>query len=217
MTWKCNFSKVRGSILLFQYHYRSVLKLTVGGVRGGNNAHLAPEVLNARPGRGQYISYSKQPVWAAGVLAYELCGHPSPFDGNTDQTAYTESALPYLKTTAGRNDARATLPAGITKLVHSMLAYDPDKRPSLRDVLRRVSDLAWTSKTKTDHNKYTSLIRVWSLIEICIIIKNLEFSDPHWFHLRLLNMAENDVPSPSGEACEVSPTVATKPLQRTIR
>ena len=41
---------------------------------GGNNAHLAPEVLNAKPGPRRFINYTKQPVWAAGVLVYELAG-----------------------------------------------------------------------------------------------------------------------------------------------
>ena len=41
---------------------------------GGNTAHLAPEILNAKPGPKKYLNYSKQPVWAAGVLAYELAG-----------------------------------------------------------------------------------------------------------------------------------------------
>ena len=41
---------------------------------GGNTAHLAPEVLNAKPGPRKFLDYRKQPVWAAGVLAYELAG-----------------------------------------------------------------------------------------------------------------------------------------------
>ena len=68
--------------------------------RGGNEAHLAPEVLNVRPGPGKFIDYSKQPVWAAGVLAYELAGHDSPFEGGRiDQRSYETSSLPPLKST----------------------------------------------------------------------------------------------------------------------
>ena len=33
----------------------------------------------AKPGPRKIVFYVKQPVWAAGVLAYELAGHPSPF------------------------------------------------------------------------------------------------------------------------------------------
>ena len=68
--------------------------------RGGNEAHLAPEVLNVRSGPRKVIDYNKQPVWAAGVLAYELAGHFSPFEGGEiDQRSYDVSSLPPLKTT----------------------------------------------------------------------------------------------------------------------
>ena len=68
--------------------------------RGGNEAHLAPEVLNARSGPRKVIDYSKQPVWAAGVLAYELAGHLSPFEGGRiDPRSYDVSSLPPLKST----------------------------------------------------------------------------------------------------------------------
>lgn len=50
------------------------LLLYTGYNPGGNNAHLAPEILNAKPGPKRFINYTKQPVWAAGVLAYELAG-----------------------------------------------------------------------------------------------------------------------------------------------
>jgi len=55
-----------------------LLLLPTGIDVGGNNAHLAPEILNARSGPRKFINYSKQPVWAAGVLAYEFAGHKSP-------------------------------------------------------------------------------------------------------------------------------------------
>lgn len=51
-----------------------VCVLSVGFGAGGNTAHLAPEILNAKPGPKKFLDYSKQPVWAAGVLAYELAG-----------------------------------------------------------------------------------------------------------------------------------------------
>ena len=49
--------------------------LSAGFGAGGNTAHLAPEILNAKPGPKKFLDYSKQPVWAAGVLAYELAGN----------------------------------------------------------------------------------------------------------------------------------------------
>ena len=52
----------------------SLSPLPSGYTIGGNNAHLSPEVLNAKPGPGCFINYTKQPVWTAGVLAHELAG-----------------------------------------------------------------------------------------------------------------------------------------------
>ena len=68
--------------------------------RGGNEAHLAPEILNTRPKPGKFLDYTKQPVWEAGVLAYELTGHKSPFEQfNVDQKGYSVSSLPPLEKT----------------------------------------------------------------------------------------------------------------------
>ena len=66
--------------------------------RGGNDAHLAPEILNTRPGPRKVLNYTKQPVWAAGVLAYELAGHESPFS-KVDQRAYDISSISSLSST----------------------------------------------------------------------------------------------------------------------
>ena len=54
-------------------HYAAYMYYT-GYSPGGNTAHLAPEILNAKPGPKRFLDYSKQAVWAAGVLAYELAG-----------------------------------------------------------------------------------------------------------------------------------------------
>ena len=67
---------------------------------GGNDAHFAPEILNTRPGPGRVLNYQKQPVWAAGVLAYELAGHGNPFQNpKIDQRAYDVRSLPPLSST----------------------------------------------------------------------------------------------------------------------
>ena len=61
---------------------------------------MAPEILNTKARPGKVLDYSKQPVWAAGVLVYELAGHDSPFkDGRVDQRGYNEDNLPPLATT----------------------------------------------------------------------------------------------------------------------
>jgi serine/threonine protein kinase len=111
--------------------------------RGGNEAHLAPEILNSRPGPRGRLDYSKQPVWAAGVLAYELSGHDSPFkSGTIDQRGYGVDLLPPLETTYCSDSTHCQkLPAEFTKLVSSMLHPEPDIRPTLRECLDIVNKL----------------------------------------------------------------------------
>ena len=75
------------------------LSLSAAIPKGGNEAHLAPEILNERCGRNKSLNYSKQPVWAAGVLAYELAGHQNPFYGSEDQRAYDERNITKLTAT----------------------------------------------------------------------------------------------------------------------
>lgn len=110
---------------------------------GGNAAHLAPEILNCKPGPRSRLNYSKQPVWAAGVLAYELAGHPSPFQSGTiDQRGYGVDLLPSLKTTYCSSPSYCqALPAELTKLVKSMLQPNPKERPTLQHCLGVVNNL----------------------------------------------------------------------------
>lgn len=110
---------------------------------GGNAAHLAPDILNCKIGPRSRLNYSKQPVWAAGVLAYELAGHQSPFQSGTiDQRGYGIHQVPSLKTTYCSNPSYCQpLPAELTKLVQSMLQSDPKDRPTLQHCLDIVNNL----------------------------------------------------------------------------
>ena len=100
---------------------------------GGNSAHISPEVLRAKPGQRRSISYKNQPVWAAGVLAYELSGHPSPFSADTiDQCPYSMDQLPPLEYTCCRNSTFSQpFPKEFTDHVCWMLEIEPSSRPSL--------------------------------------------------------------------------------------
>lgn len=111
---------------------------------GGNQAHLAPEILNCKAGPKSSLDYSKQPVWAAGVLAYELAGHKSPFaTGIIDQRGYHVDQLPALRTThCSSSPAHCqALPTQLTRLVEAMLQFDPIDRPSLQHCLDIVKHL----------------------------------------------------------------------------
>ena len=110
---------------------------------GGNRAHLCPEILNAKSGPKRTISYLKQPVWAAGVLAYELAGHPSPFSsGVIDQRGYTVDELPPLKYTYCKQSKFAQpLPGQLTELVRAMLDIELSTRPTLFQCYKTVCSL----------------------------------------------------------------------------
>ena len=110
---------------------------------GGNRAHLCPEILNAKPGPKRTVSYVKQPVWAAGVLAYELAGHPSPFSGGViDQRGYTVDQLPPLKFTYCKQSKYIQPLSGVlTDLVRAMLDIEASTRPTLVHCYKTVCSL----------------------------------------------------------------------------
>ena len=113
---------------------------------GGNRAHMCPEVLNAKPGPRGTISYIKQPVWAAGILAYELAGHTSPFEAGTlDQRGYDIDQVPPLKFTYSKNSKFCqSLPSGLTALVRNMLLVEACDRPTIQSCLKTVNSLCAT-------------------------------------------------------------------------
>lgn len=97
----------------------------------GNKPHQSPELHNPRA--NQTIYYSKADVWAAGVLAFEMCGHDNPFN-TLDVRGYTENQLPQLMYTRCKGSLQAfPLPTGFTTLVSSLLTYDWRRRPSAKD------------------------------------------------------------------------------------
>ncbi|XP_065885174.1 uncharacterized protein [Dysidea avara] len=120
------------------YDFGSAIKLTPemsitfqsGMKLPGSKAHRSPELRN--PKANQTINMSKVDVWAAGVLAFEMCGHSNPFD-TIDALGYSEDQLPQLMYTCSRESTQAfPLPSGFTTLVNSLLIYDWKRRPSAK-------------------------------------------------------------------------------------
>ena len=104
--------------------------LVLGMKLPGSKAHRSPELRN--PKANQTINMSKVDVWAAGVLAFEMCGHSNPFD-TIDALGYSEDQLPQLMYTCSRESTQAfPLPSGFTTLVNSLLIYDWKRRPSAK-------------------------------------------------------------------------------------
>ena len=147
------------SILVLQQDQQDKIKcfysFSLAGIDlGGNCAHLSPEILNARRGPRKFVSYVKQPVWAAGVLAYEFAGHRSPFESGVttiDQRGYDVNELPPLKYTYCRNSMHCQpLPSEFTALVNLMLEMEPNDRPSLRSCLTRIQLLYYAPNLDVD-------------------------------------------------------------------
>lgn len=112
---------------------------------GGNQLHLAPEVLNSfnaaiRGGRGGNISYARQEVWAVGVMVYEMAVRTPPFpdypndcrSGPQHSITYDDAKLPPLP---------PSYPAEFTSLVRSMLLFDPEARVSANTALETAEEL----------------------------------------------------------------------------
>lgn len=89
----------------------------------GTPYSMAPEVIQ------QYPYGAKSDVWALGCVLYELCALRNPFESKT---------LPQLMWKIV-NDEPPSLPDHVSSqvqaLVTSLLAKDPDKRPTVDDVL----------------------------------------------------------------------------------
>jgi NIMA (never in mitosis gene a)-related kinase len=89
----------------------------------GTPYYLSPEIIENRP-------YSfKSDIWSLGVLLYEMCALQPPFNGNSLQFL----ALKIVK------GAYTAIPPVFSKnlqiLIKSMLNVDPNKRPSIHQIL----------------------------------------------------------------------------------
>jgi len=114
--------------------------LVLGMKLPGNRAHQSPELRS--PKANQTINMSKADVWAAGVLAFEMCGHSNPFD-TIDALGYTENQLPQLMYTRCKGSIQAyPLPSGFTTLVNSLLMFDWKRRPSAKDAFNSAQPLS---------------------------------------------------------------------------
>lgn len=97
--------------------------------RGGNTALMAPEIINASPGKFSVLNYTKSDLWACGAIAYEIFGQLNPFYGSAEpnssskitlrNVSYTESDLPALG-----ND----VPYIVQQLVENLLQRNPRRR-----------------------------------------------------------------------------------------
>lgn len=89
----------------------------------GTPYYLSPEIIENKP-------YSfKSDVWSMGVLLYELCALNPPFTANSLQ-------LLALKIVKGSHSQLAgNYSKDIKGMVEDMLQIDPNRRPSVGDIL----------------------------------------------------------------------------------
>jgi len=103
---------------------------------GGNNRHLAPEVLNSWRNKTPIINYSKQPSWELGIICFEIATLSHPFDsypplqGTVSVTKLDTTWLEQLN-----------YPKPFIKLVESLVENDFTKRMELSEAFDKLQSL----------------------------------------------------------------------------
>jgi eukaryotic-like serine/threonine-protein kinase len=101
--------------------------LTSENVMMGTAKYLSPEQVRGKPLDG------RADLYALGLVLYECLAGRVPFLGETD----ADTALARLqRDPTDLSRLRATLPYGLSALIHSLLARNPDDRPSTGEDLR---------------------------------------------------------------------------------
>lgn len=91
----------------------------------GTPYYLSPEIIESKP-------YSfKSDIWSMGVLLYEMCALQPPFNANSLQFL----ALKIVK--GAYQPIQGNFSKEVKGLVAQMLNTDPNRRPSVSDILRK--------------------------------------------------------------------------------
>jgi serine/threonine protein kinase len=102
----------------------------------GTDAYMAPEQAAAVPGRVGAAA----DVWGLGVTLYEAVSGRSPFpEGSRDERAAIEARFPQLVERPAPLPPH--VPAELAGAIEAALAFEPDDRPSARDVADAVEPL----------------------------------------------------------------------------
>lgn len=100
--------------------------------KGGNLAHMPPEVISAKPGPLSTINYSSADLWSSAAIAYELWGYPNPAISRRKSQFLSFSSNGYkIEKLEKINEA----PEALNKLLHDILMNDPYNRPTTRTAI----------------------------------------------------------------------------------
>jgi len=114
-----------------------------GDVQAATLSHASPERILAFQ-QGSHTTRIDHPdrvdVWAFGVIAYEVLTGLYPFGETESRTELTDRIL-YKQPFEMRD-----MPPNLRRLIESMLAKNPEKRPTMQEVVERLeTDIEYTS------------------------------------------------------------------------
>ena len=90
----------------------------------GTPYYLSPEIVENKP-------YSfKSDVWSLGVLLYEMCALEPPFNGKSIHELALQIVRVNFKPIPDKYSE------GLSELVNSLLLPDPEKRPTVNQILK---------------------------------------------------------------------------------
>jgi len=108
---------------------RVLTRLTVTGARIGTPVYMSPE-----QAKGQRIDY-RSDIYSLGVVFYEaLCRQP-PFQGGYEAVIHQQ----IFQIPTPPKQLNPEIPQALSDLIQRMLEKDPEKRPSLEEVIRVLS------------------------------------------------------------------------------
>jgi len=135
--------------------------------KGGNQALMAPEIINKEPSLFAVLNYMKSDLWACGAIAYEIFGYPNPFYNPS-----TENSIGYGPVMTNENYSESMLPELgeevpfiVRKLVENILQRNPRNRLNCDTAANVLELVLWapSSWIKFGRNPTNNEILQWLL------------------------------------------------------
>ena len=104
--------------------------------RWGTAEYIAPEVMR------QEYDNEKADIWSLGIVLYEMVHGYGPFKANTTKEIYANIKQ-------GKVNYSSTISEDLIELHNAMINQEPDKRPSIDDIMK----YTWVKRMKEDNEK----------------------------------------------------------------